>query len=68
MSRIIECWRCNGSGYIEACYECDRCGGCGTVVEEDKDPDDNLDDFIPEEEGQAMTSPLELQEDYRRQQ
>lgn len=50
MSRIIECGRCDGSGYIEACYECERCGGCGTVVAEDEYFDDNLGDFIEEGE------------------
>jgi RecJ-like exonuclease len=49
MIRIVECWRCDGSGYVEACYECAHCGGCGTTVEEDEDFDEALTDFIDEE-------------------
>jgi len=48
MSRIVECYRCDGSGYVEACFECAHCGGCGTVVAEDEEFDDNLDDYIEE--------------------
>ena len=37
-------------GFIEACYECDRCGGCGTSASETiQSPTDNLDDFIDDE-------------------
>lgn len=49
MSRIVECWRCDGSGYMEACFECAYCGGCGTLIEDDAFPDDNLADYIEEE-------------------
>jgi len=48
MPRIVECWRCDGTGF-NSLYECTFCGGCGTLVEEDKEPDDNLDDYIEEE-------------------
>lgn len=47
---IVECGRCSGSGYMEACFECSYCGGCGTVVVESPEPDDNLDEWIEEVE------------------
>lgn len=50
MSRIVECWRCDGLGFTQACFDCAYCGGCGSVVEENEEPDDNLDDYIEEEE------------------
>jgi RecJ-like exonuclease len=45
------CPRCNGTGYIEACYECPQCDGLGMdwlvpCDEPDDDPSEDDDDHL----------------------
>ena len=50
MSYLRICERCNGSGYIEVCYECPDCGGIGEeVADDDEDiPDEDFDEVAEE--------------------